>query len=381
MTRKHLLNILILFVITRIALIGAGVASLRFLSSVEGDEYKHLLDGVPALDMWYRWDAGFYATIATEGYDWLETRQPSADMAFLPVYPLALRLASGISGTGCVWSPYLSTCATVGGLIISNLALLGSCFLLYSLAYRRFGAPIAWRSVILLLIAPTAVFLSGVYTESTFLFWVLLTFWLLERDKFLLAIIAACFACLTRSVGVALVPAILWWVWEHNRGTTLKVRALLALIPGILFSVYVLGTGFYVGEPLAFFSAYEGIWGRSSSILDSILIYTREPVALLGWYPSWLDLFAAVSYLVFALWIVWKWRQRAWGIYALFATLIPIASGSLVGMPRFGGVIFPFYIQIARWIDHPWKQALVYAISAGLALLFLSRFVTWRWIA
>ena len=143
----------------------------------------------------------------------------------------------------------------------------------------------------------------------------------------------------------------------------------------------MLGTGFYVGKPLAFFSAYEGIWGRSSSILDSILIYTREPVALLGWYPSWLDLFAAVSYLVFALWIVWKWRQRAWGIYALFATLIPIASGSLVGMPRFGGVIFPFYIQIARWIDHPWKQALVYAISAGLALLVLSRFVTWRWIA
>ncbi len=381
MTRKHLLIILILFVVTRIILVGAGTASLHFLKSVEGDEYKHLLDGGPVLDMWYRWDAGFYATIATEGYDWLETRQPSADMAFLPVYPLAVRLASGINGTGCVWSPYLSTCTTIGGLIVSNLALLGSCFLLYNVVCRRFGTSVALRSVILLLIAPTAIFLSGVYTESAFLFLVLLTFWLLEHDRFLPAIVAACLACLTRSVGVALVPAILWWVWEHNRGTTLKIRAVMALIPGIVFGVYVLGTGFYVGEPLAFFSAYEGIWGRSSSILDSILIYTREPVALFGWYPSWLDLFAAVSYLLLAGWILWKWRERSWGVYALFATIIPIASGSLVGMPRFGGVIFPFYVQIARWIDRPWKQAVVYALSAGLALLFLSRFVTWRWIA
>ncbi|MBE2183087.1 MAG: glycosyltransferase family 39 protein [Anaerolineae bacterium] len=381
MTRKHLLIILILFVVTRAALVGAGAVSLRFLESVEGDEYKHLLDGGPALDMWYRWDAGFYATIAIEGYDWLETRLPSADMAFLPVYPLLTRLASGISGAGCVWSPYLSTCATVGGLIVSNLALLGSCFLLYMLAHRRFGASVALRSVILLLISPAAIFLAGVYTESLFLFWVLLCFWLLDRNQFMLAIFAACLACLTRSVGVALVPALLWWVWQQHRGMTLRIRAVLALLPGAVFAAYVLGAGLVVGEPLAFFSAYEGIWGRSSSILDSILIYTREPVALFGWYPSWLDLIAAAAYLALGAWITWKWREKAWGIYALFATLIPIASGSLVGMPRFGGVIFPFYVQIARWLDRPWKQAVVYAISAGLALLFLSRFVTWRWIA
>jgi hypothetical protein len=50
-------------------------------------------------------------------------------------------------------------------------------------------------------------------------------------------------------------------------------------------------------------------------------------------------------------------------------------------MPRFGAVIFPFYILIAGRSDRLWKQVIVYSASAALALLFITRFVTWRWIA
>jgi hypothetical protein len=69
-------------------------------------------------------------------------------------------------------------------------------------------------------------------------------------------------------------------------------------------------------------------------------------------------------------------------LFALVALLIPIATGSLLSMPRFGAAIFPFYILLAKWAADRWyKQVVVYGAAAALALLFLARFVTWHWIA
>jgi hypothetical protein len=380
-TRRHLLILLAAFVISRVMLVGVGVVSQRVLPSVEGTEYTHLLDGGPALDMWYRWDAGFYATIATFGYDWFNDRQPAADMAFLPLYPALVGLVSGISGQGCLISHYLSTCATVGGLIVSNVALLLASLLLYDLGRRHFSPATGLRAALLLFVAPNAIFLSGVYTESLFLLLVLLTFALLDRDQFAGAVVAACAACLTRSVGVAIVPALLYWAWHHRSGKQRAISLIGALVPGVLFALYVLGAGLIVGQPLAYFSAYDGIWGRSASPLDAILVYAREPVALLGWSPSWLDLAATIGCLAVSIGVLMRWRPRTWGIFSLAATVIPIASGSLLSMPRFSAVIFPIYLVLARWADRWWRAALVYSMSTALMILFTARFVTWRWIA
>lgn len=396
MTRREIITILALFIITRIGLVGAGVVSMALLPSTEGEEYKHLLDGGPALDMWYRWDAGFYATIAIEGYDWYNQRQIAADMAFMPLYPLSVHIASGLTPMGCALSPYLSTCATIGGLIVSNVALLASAFLLYDIARRHFSIQVARRAVLLLLIAPNMIFLSGVYTESLFLLLCLLAFWLLDRDRFALAVVAACFAFLTRTVGVALYPALLWYAWtftpqrpasagaenvENVRATPRTFRLLLAHLPLLVFGGYVLFAGWWVGEPLAFFQANSLIWGRAfSSPLEAFTIYfSGERIALFGFRPAWIDLAATLLYFGLAL-LVWR-RNRLWGLFALTALLIPIATGTLWSMPRFGAVIFPFYILVAAWSDRLWKQALVYGASLALALLFISRFVTWRWIA
>ena len=390
MTRREILTIVLLFIVTRIALVGVGVVSMAVLHSTEGPEYKHLLDSGPALDMWYRWDAGFYATIAIEGYDWYNERQMAADMAFLPLYPLTIHLVSGITPTGCALSPYQSTCATIGGLFVSNLALLVSCFLLYDITQKHFGKSTAQRAALLLLIAPNMIFLSGVYTEALFLLLCLLTFWLLEHDRFALTVGVVCLACLTRTVGVALYPVLLWWAWTApskqaavvaGRTAVRPYRLLLAQIPLILFVGYILFAGLRVGQPLAFFQANSLIWGRAfTSPLEAFTTYfSGETIAIFGFRPAWIDLAATLVYLMLAV-LVWR-KNRLWGIFALTALLIPIATGTLWSMPRFGAVIFPFYILLAAYADRLWNQVLVYGASTALALLFISRFVTWRWIA
>lgn len=397
LTRRQALLILAIFAATRILLTIIGTLAVVYLPSTEGEEFTHLLDGGPALDMWYRWDAGFYATIATEGYDWMNEGRPADDMAFLPLYPLLIRGVMTVSQ--CGFTPYQSTCATVGGLLVSNVALLAATFLLFDLTRRYVDTDTAWRAVWLLMLSPGSIFFSGVYTESLFLLLSLLTFWLLGKDRFVLAVLVASLAALTRSVGVALVPALLWAAWRgnpeiaasSNRETaapdslSLKsgsgVKLALALIPGLVFAAYILAAGNSVGDPLAYFHTYSTTWKRpAGSVIGAFTAYfSGEPVSFFGWELSWIDLFATLGYLALA---VWTLRRRvAQGVFALFGIFIPIASGTLVSIPRYGTALFPFYLTLAGWARRRWQMALLYGISFALMVLFTVRFVTWKWIA
>jgi hypothetical protein len=301
-------------------------------------------------------------------------------MAFFPLYPALIHVTSGLTPTGCALSPYLSTCATLGGLLVSNVALLAACVLLFDLVHKRYTRSAAWRAVALLLVSPISIFLSGVYTESLFLLLTLLTFWLIERDRFGLAIAAAALACLTRSVGVALYPALLWIAWKSPPEKRIT-RLILAHIPPLFFAGYVFGAGISVGDPFAYFQTYELIWGRTAgNPIEAFTVYfSGVDVALFGWHPAWLDLILTLIFLALA--GLTLRRDRAWGVFALFALIIPIASGTLSAMPRYGAVIFPFYVILALYAGVIWRAVMIYGASVGLALLMIIRFVTWRWIA
>jgi hypothetical protein len=378
--------------VTRLSWTAAGIGALALLPSQTGDEYAHLRDGGAALDMWYRWDAGFYTSIATYGYVWQNEHRAADDMAFLPVYPIMVRAVSGLDpATGCALSPYLSTCATIGGLLVSNTALWVALLLLFDLARRCFDRQTAWRTALLLLVSPISVFLSGVYTESLFVLWTVLVFWLIERDRFALALIPAILAALTRPVGVALTPALLIVAWRTFRASPALIAqprlrgalyALGAHLPLIVFAAYIAYMGVTVGDVTAYFSTYENRWGRDAgNAIDAFARYFRgEPVALIGWELSAFDLVMTGVCIVLALVTL---RVRVWwGVFALVALAIPIASGTLVGMPRFGAVIAPFYLVIAHGMgERRWRWALVYGTSFALAVLILTRFVTWRWVA
>jgi len=391
-TRRDLVILVALWIASRLLLTGFGTAALTWLPSLspeDGYTIVHLRDGGAALDMWYRWDAGFYTSIATYGYTWQNEDRPADDMAFMPLYPLLTRAVSGLTADGCALSPYWSTCTTLGGLLVSNAALLGALVCLFWLTAARHDKPTTWRAALLLMVSPIGIFLSGVYTESLFLLLSLLVFVCLERRQFAFAVIAAIAASLTRSVGIALVGALLWHVWATRPDRRIDVKTLLrfslALLPGVAFAVYIFGMGISVGDPLAYFNTYELTWNRAAGTpVEAFTAYfSGQRVSWYGWTLSWLDLILTLFYLALPIGIIIRERgaRRGDGLYALGALVIPITSGTLVGMPRFGAVLFPFYIVLARWADRPWRMLLVYGLSAALAALFALRFVTGRWIA
>ncbi|MBL8157719.1 MAG: hypothetical protein JNM70_26455, partial [Anaerolineae bacterium] len=68
--RRDAALLALLFAASRAALALFGVVALAVLPMNQRPDFTHLRDGGAGLDMWYRWDATFYTTIATYGYEW-----------------------------------------------------------------------------------------------------------------------------------------------------------------------------------------------------------------------------------------------------------------------------------------------------------------------
>ncbi len=387
---RELLDIFLIFAVTRAALTGVGWLANRYVPGLYGPAWERLEK--PWLDIWYRWDAGYYTAIGTYGYDFAVNRHSAADIAFMPLYPALIHLVNGVIGcvdSVCSSNELLSCrgreCAVVSGVLISNLALLLSSYLFYDLTRRQTNSSVAMTSVWLLLNAPNSIFFSAVYTESLFILFALMTFQALGRENFVLAVVAASLASLTREVGLALFPALVMYAWFRN-GSSRWLHLAGSLIPPLVFAAYVVGAGLVAGDWRAYFEVNSRVWGAGldRNALGSFSPYFppyqfKEYISLWGAGPSWLNLAAACVYLLLAI-PVFRQNQSL-GFYSLVAVLIPIAAGTLISMPRFGGVIFPYYTVLAGWADTPVKRVLVTAVFLVGALFFAVRFVTWRWIA
>ncbi len=373
--RAELLSILTVFAATRLLLILIGVITLTFFTPVKGTEY-HRLNASPAIDMWYRWDAGFYVAIARYGYGWSVNHQASADTVFLPLYPVEIHTVDQIVGCST------AECATVSGVLISNVALLAATILLYSLIKQYANPKLAWRCVWLVMLVPGGIFLSGVYAEPVFFCLTILCFYLLSKDHFVLAVGAAGLAALTRPMGVALYPALLVYLWQKYQFKIPWTKLLVAQMSLLTFGVYVLLVSINTHDTFGYFDAYRIAWQRDvvASPLGTFLVYfSGQRVSLWGWRLSWLDFGFTIFYIFLAILAV---RQNLlWGTFALVAILIPISSGNLLGLPRYGMVVFPFYVLVAQWTEARWKRALIYSFSFILMILFTARFVLWHWLA
>jgi hypothetical protein len=188
-------------------------------------------------------------------------------------------------------------------------------------------------------------------------------------------------AALTRPIGVVLYACLLFYLWQTRRLRSLA-RLFAAHAPLLSFGAYALLAGLHTGDLLAYFTTNHRVWQRAVAAApwQTFAIYfSGEPVTLWGWRLSWMDFGFTILYLALAV-LVFR-QDRLLGLFALGAVLIPIFSGNLLGMPRYGMIVFPFYLLIARWVDMPWKLLVVYSVSTILMVLFTVRFVLWHWLA
>ena len=344
------------------------------------------------VDVWARWDSVWFLRIAEDGYGAAE----EAAAAFYPLYPLLV----GVLGRILLGHYVLA------GVAISLAATLGAFALLYRLGEDKLGPGGARRAVLYLAVFPFAVFLGAVYGEALFLLLALASFVLAERDRFLAAGLAAGLAWLTRPLGVALLPALALIAWRGSdrRGGLIRLAAAPAL-----FALYPLYLWWKVGDPFAFLRAQE-IWGRHLSwagplggLWDGLRAgwagirqlasgsdTTRYWSAVQDADP---DRVAAVNLEQLAFLVLFTgltvvaWRRfgAPYGLFAALSLAIPLSVPSerwpLLSLPRFGLVVFPFFLALAALGARPRVHTAVVVTSSIFLGVVCAQWALWQWVA
>ncbi|HNP74185.1 MAG TPA: mannosyltransferase family protein [Kouleothrix sp.] len=294
------------------------------------------------VDIWGRWDTGWYLDIAAHGYALNGAPQTTqSNIAFFPLYPFLVRCLAYL-----IPARLRTPGATLlAGALLSNLLLLAALALLYALVVALFAdTAVARRAVFYLLIFPTSFFFSCMYTESIFLFLSVAAFYAAQRRLFWLAAVLGALLALARPPGVLIAVPLAWLYFESLGWRVRKVGwglAALALIPasllGFLASLYPLTGNFFAPIQV------QGAWGRGFAMPWQTLLH---PVGVVAFITP-LDWLATVGFLLLALIALRRLPSLAYGLFALLLMLPPLLSGTLVSSARFCAVLFPLFIVMA----------------------------------
>ncbi len=343
-------------------------------------------------DVWARWDSIWFLRIAEHGYD----SASGAAAAFYPLYPAAV----GLLGRA-FFGHYV-----VAGITVSLAASLAAFVLLYNLAEVRLGGDGARRALLYLAVFPMALFLQAVYSESLYLLLALAAFALAERGRFAGAGAAAGLALLTRLTGVALLPALALLAWRAPR----RQRALagLAVAPA-LFALYPIWLWWRVDDPWAFARAQD-IWRRHLSyagplggIWDGLRAGwagVQQLVSGSHTHVYWtavrdtdplraaavnLESLAFLCLFVALTVVAWRRFGAPYGLFAAVSLALPLSVPSerwpLLSMPRFGLVVFPFFLALAAIGGRPRAHAAILGVSSLLLGVAVVQWSLWQWVS
>lgn len=344
-----------------------------------------------ALNLPARFDAGWYAGIALDGYYFEGRFDKQQNVAFFPAFPLLERAAGYPLGA---FAPGVSrerrTARLLwGGVLISLLAFAWATVYLWRLARDTIGDERAASAVALLAAYPFAVFFSVPYTESLFLLGAVATIYHFRRAELARAAAWGLLVGLTRPNGcfLSIVLALLMLEKVRRAGLTASLNGRLAqalasaAAPGVGMLIYSAYVHHLTGAWFGWARLHEA-WGRSYSglapvgraygwITDEGLLHVVESLPF--------DTLNSLA-LIFALLMLWPVLRRlgvAYVAFVLVNLVPPMLAGGVLSMGRLTATLFPLFLALAASIPPRAVMPLVtaFAIGQGLAAAL---FFTWR---
>ena len=242
-------RLLALFAASRLLLFGCALAVEAFVpvDPIGSGGSALRATSRPLLASLTSWDGVYYLGIARDGYHQVPVNGPYPDLAFFPLYPFVVRLATNLTGGD----------TALAAVIVANAAFLVALALLYALARRRLDPNGALLVATLVTLQPGAVSFGVAYSDSLFLLLTVATFLAAERGQRGLAGGAAALAALTRLPGALLIVPLLVLFWQQDRRP--RASWLWALGPPLGLLVFCGYLGVLTGDPLATFNA-QAIW-------------------------------------------------------------------------------------------------------------------------
>ena len=378
-----------LFVASRLALLAVGLLSTALLPSGIGSQPGNLVwhQAAPApLEIWARWDSEWLLLIAQEGYDVGDhlsglgvAYEGSAAAGFLPLYPILIRALAPVCGP------------IAAGVLISNICLFLSLVLLDRLVRLEVGGERGETAGVAacaaLLLYPSSLFLSAVYSESLFLVLSLGAFLAARSGHFPAAGVCGGLATLTRPFGILLVVPLVWewWLWRNRAddAPSRRVRTLNGLwlvMPPVAISSYLFFSRLTFGDSLALLHRQERWRGGLSGPWRAFVRWWEAGPSVHGAHGSTVELVIALVCL--AMFAVMVRRLRpSYTLYSGAALALALGS-TLWSFSRRVVTLFPVFILIGvAWSDGRRCLPTLYAFVGGtLGGLFMALFANWWWV-
>lgn len=299
------------------------------------------------------WDGEWYRRIALHGYVFHAHEQSST--AFFPLYPLAMRLVH-------LFGPDL----LLSGLLVANACFVVAVLAFAALTRELFDADTARRAAIWLCVFPLGFVFSMEYPTSMLLAAMVLASLAALHNRWLLCAVFLAVACLTRPEGAVLLVPLGVLAWRRREDVPLwHGVAALAVAPLAVasFPVYL----WIRFDNLHVWADSQREWGREFhplGIWDAFARFGAQR-ALHPWHLRdmvFLIVYALLLALAPRAGVGWEWILAA-GLLVL----VPLTSGTVESVARFGLVGFAFYWTLAREVRRPWLEG---ALQAGcLALM------------
>ena len=340
------------FVATR-ALVFAATAGLDALGPHRWRFGPHQLDGFAPLASW---DGLWYRDIAAHGYLVIPGRY--SDTAFFPLYPMLLHVleALGLGGR-------------TAGIVLSNALFALALLALYELSCHWLPETDARRAAIAATLLPMGLVFSMAYPEALALLLIVVAALLARRERWLACAAVAAGAVLTRPEALFVmlpVAAAVRAAWPAAAaGQRGRALAAIASAP-VAFGSFLAYLSWVTGDPRAWFHA-ERAWGRSFTLhgpfraIDHFFLHpSRDP-----WL--WRDLAFLLIYLGLTFVASRAGAPRSWIAAGALILLLPLGSGTVQSIGRFGLLAVPVYWGLAVLARRPWISRIL--VAAGLVLL------------
>ena len=306
-----------------VAWLAATLAAVAIGSVLFGQTQTDVTDAGPLSALW-SWDAGWYSTIAHNGYP----PYGSAEYGFLPFWPAFIRLTE-IIGIG-PWGQWLVVVAATAALFVG----LARAHQLVDPAANptrsALGFALLPGSSLLLVAYPDAIVAAAIAWSSV----------LAVRRPLVAVVLLALSATARLSALLGLIPAV-WGSGQRSRGW----RIALIVVPALALAAVLADFAVRTGDFLVFTHA-QATFGRGG-VADTPAYVTRsiselQPRRLIG-------LAFALGALVGASML---WRRgsafRPWALLVVGALLLETLSGVIgPALPRHLALAFPLGWAIA----------------------------------
>ena len=387
----------------------AALASEETLVCTTCGGVPHPFSGWPLPGLWdaallplAQFDAHHYMSIARDGYG--DDNLGSLGPAFFPLYPLLVRIASGLAASPAA----VLVAASTVSLVAFALALV----VLRRLTALEFDDGVAGRAVLLMAFFPTSFFFGAPYTESLFLLLALGAFYAARTEHWAAAGLLGAAASATRVPGVALaIPLALLYLcgprggpndaveragrrWYAPRYPVRADALWLGLIPLGLVA-YGIHLEIVRGDALAWLQAQSGHPNRQLTFPLQTLwegvhagLSGAKRIATGSRVSDGVVNVLNVTFLAFALVAavgVFRRLPAAYGAYVVAMLVPPLASPNpgapLLSMPRFIAVLFPIVMWLALVCERRWAMRAGLGFSILLLIGLTARFATGHFVA